>query len=607
MGVSKMSLIWSGTSSRFAWIFIAPLVLGIGTGPIESAGAAAAALPANPARLRSSLTVTANVHGVASVAFKDRSGAPGWARLPGAGIAGLPVFDPALLKDAISTADKKKSPPAAATSPIIAAIDETRPAADTELSSRDEEIEPRSSIPKNVRSGLILALAIAVAAVLILLRRFIFVVIVRLFRAPAKVVRTLSRLMARILRFLRLASRSPTKQKTTESLLGLSINAVASSLTETDEAIAEGFELKTIRLEKNKRIFCTWLEPVRTEQDQNQSPQYTKEQAQIDFKNSEYLFKTNVPISSNPLNLYDDISNAFIVNTLKGSDKECFYVLSEFRKVVNNNVMVLTIVFSMLVSLVMISNIFFSTSIDFYSMFNLQEMPFTIPEWLGGSSGKSFINKFFFGMFSCLCGYALMWLFYGISYDQCQRFNGRNLEIFLIGYLTPINAKFIRALNSASRSVVVDQDAQTIRQDTVLWITNLQWMAFRVFLIEQFLRSILFQIRRNSIYTSFLIPTFFVILILGAAYVFNLRGVNVFSLGSSLYHQNSFYVCFAVLLIAYFIFLRGSLSKFAESLKGGWPKFARLNIVDALSTIMESYAIQLNEFRSRFRDRPEGH
>jgi hypothetical protein len=562
MGVSKMFLTWSGASSRLAWIIIALIAVGM------EAGAAEGTLGTAPAS---------------------------------------PAFDVQLPNDGIANADKGKTPPAPAASRTVAAIDETQPATNTELSSRDEEIEPHPNLQKNVRSGLILALAIAVAAALVLLRRFVFVIIVRLFRAPGKVVRALSRLIARVLRFLKLASRSPTKQKTTESLLGLSINAVASSLTETDEAIAEASGASTIRLEKNKRIFCTWLEPVRTEQDQSQTSQYTKEQAQIDFKNSEYLFKAEVPISSNPLNLYDDISNAFIVNTLKGSDKECFYVLSEFRKVVNNNVMVLTIVFSMLVSLVMISNIFFSTSIDFYSIFNFQAVSFTIPEWLGGSLGKSFTNKFFFGVFSCLSGYALMLLFYGISYDQCQRFNGRNLEIFLIGYLTPINAKFMRALNNASRSVVVDQDAQTIRQDTVLWITNLQWMAFRVFMIEQFLRSILFQIRRNSIYTSFLIPLFFLILMLGAAYIFNLRGFNIFSLGSSLYRQNSFYVCFAVLLISYFVFLRESLTKFAASLRSGWPKFARLNIADALSTIMESYAIQLNEFRSRFRDRPEGH
>jgi hypothetical protein len=605
MGGLKMSLTWSGYSSRLAWIFIVFIAVGIGTRPAESAGGTAGAWPAHPERLSAS-TVT-NLRGVVFAAFQARSARQGGAPTPGAETAGLQVLDPALLSDGIAIADKGMNSPAAAAFRIVAAIDETQPAANSELSSRDEEIEPHSNIPKNVQSGLILALAIAAAAALVLLRRFVFVIIVRVFRAPVKVLRALSKLGARVLRFLRLASRSPSKQKPTESLLGLSINAVASSLTETDEAIARDFKANTIRLEKNKRIFCTWLEPVRMEQDQSQSSQYTKEQAQIDFKNSEYLFKAEVPISSNPLNLYDDISNAFIVNTLRGSDKECFYVLSEFRKVVNNNVMVLTIVFSMLVSLVMISNIFFSTSIDFYSMFNLQEMPITIPEWLGGSFGKIFINKFFFGVFSCLSGYALMLLFYGISYDQCQRFNGRNLEIFLIGYLTPINAKFMRALNNASRSVVVDQDAQTIRQDTVLWITNLQWMAFRVFLIEQFLRSILFQIRRNSIYTSFLIPLFFIILMLGAAYIFNLRGFNIFSLGSGLYRQNSFYVCFAVLLISYFVFLRESLTKFANSLRSGWPKFARLNISDALSTIMESYAIQLNEFRSRFRDRPEGH
>ena len=44
------------------------------------------------------------------------------------------------------------------------------------------------------------------------------------------------------------------------------------------------------------------------------------------------MFAAEVPLRSNPLNLYDDIHNAFIVNLFSRSDKPCFHILSEFRK-----------------------------------------------------------------------------------------------------------------------------------------------------------------------------------------------------------------------------------------------------------------------------------
>ena len=58
--------------------------------------------------------------------------------------------------------------------------------------------------------------------------------------------------------------------------------------------------------------------------------------------------------------------------------------------------------------------------------------------------------------------------------------------------------------------MVEDTEIEAMKKDSVLWMTNLQWMAFRAFFIEEFLRSVLFQARRNSIYALFLIPAFFI-------------------------------------------------------------------------------------------------
>ena len=71
----------------------------------------------------------------------------------------------------------------------------------------------------------------------------------------------------------------------------------------------------------------------------------------MDFKKAESFFQVDInPLASNPLNLYDDVHNAFIVNLFKGSDKVCFYVLSEFRKAINYNVTMLSVIFSLIAS-----------------------------------------------------------------------------------------------------------------------------------------------------------------------------------------------------------------------------------------------------------------
>ncbi len=58
----------------------------------------------------------------------------------------------------------------------------------------------------------------------------------------------------------------------------------------------------------------------------------------------------------------------FIVNLFKGSDKICFYVLSEFRKAINFNVTMLSVIFSLIVSVVAVLNILWSRSVDFYKL-----------------------------------------------------------------------------------------------------------------------------------------------------------------------------------------------------------------------------------------------
>ncbi|HEX6000987.1 MAG TPA: Ig-like domain-containing protein [Hyphomicrobiaceae bacterium] len=454
---------------------------------------------------------------------------------------------------------------------------------------------PPAAAPRDAHALIVLVLTVIAAGLLVLLRRIAFR---WLLRPLGRALRRISRAIGRV---VRLGGETSVKQKPVKSFLGLSVGTLAEAFSETDDAIAADFDKATVRIDPQTRLACTWLRPALS-----YNAEYHRDDADGDFISAKHLFSTVVPLGSNPLNLYDDIHNAFIVNLLGKSDKGCFYVLSEFRRVINSNVLVLAGIFSLIVSLVAVANLTASTLIDFYHGLGLENLPpVTDGMRLLGLSQED-INKGLFGLASCAAGYLLMWMFYHMAYDQAQRHNGREMDNLLVGYLANISIRFNKIHASATQAVVGDADVNEMKRETVLWITDLHWMAFRVFFIEEFLRSILFQIRRNSIYALFLVPAFFIVLMVGAAYVFGVRQFNIFDLESGVYRQNSFYVLFPALLYAYYKYLIDSLNPMSESIEGKWSTFRDLNVVDAMSRIMESYAVQLDQWRSRFKQGPGG-
>jgi hypothetical protein len=143
-----------------------------------------------------------------------------------------------------------------------------------------------------------------------------------------------------------------------------------------------------------------------------------------------------------------------------------------------------------------------------------------------------------------------------------------------------------------------------MKHEAALWITNLQWMAFRAFYIESYLKNILFQIRRNSSYYLLLVPLLFVALLLVVTSAMRLPEFNVLNLESAIYRQNSFYLFFAMLLLAYYQYLRRSVSFIWESIEQhDWFKFRELDIQDAMTKILDAYVTQLDRWRGVMKSR----
>jgi hypothetical protein len=483
---------------------------------------------------------------------------------------------------------------------------------------------PSGSAPADAASsGLILLLSILILAVVFALWKFVFRMIGRMFRAAApRIGRWLRPLVKRLVRFLRLLRLVPREPRplVAPSVAGVTMGTIGRTVaggSETEEAIASGADRQELEfmVQRNRGLFCTWLAPA-------PAPRvaYDATAAEADRENVKRFFGARVPVYFNPLNLYEDADGAFIVGLFRNSDRRVFHVLSEFRKTINRNVLWLSILISIVASVVAVANVFLSTTIPFNSysyLGSLKEYPY--PSFSLSGLGfewrpmpREVLDKFVFGVLSCFIGWAIMWLFYHTEYVQFQRNNGQQMSNFLQHYMEGVNSSFKDISRNAQATVAQEREDAEMEQDAVLWVTSLQWTAFRAFYIECYLRNVLFQVHRNSSYYVLFTPLSFIALFLVVAWGF--PQFNVFSLEGELYRQNSFYLFFLVLLFACYRYLHNALSFIWLSIftktddatgerVGGWTKFHDLDIQKNIGETLETYIRALVRWRNMMKSR----
>ncbi|MFZ1104021.1 MAG: Ig-like domain-containing protein, partial [Hyphomicrobiaceae bacterium] len=307
--------------------------------------------------------------------------------------------------------------------------------------------------PENLPAVLVLLAALLAAFIILALLALFRKLASRwLLRPLSSWTKALSRAVRRVLRFGRQA---PTRERPLKSLLGQSVGGMV--FTETEDEIAKDFDKSSVRINRKFRLGCSWIHPVlvaehnregakeapdsadeasgNTKEDVDKDKE-DFEKARADFEKARQLFRADVPTDTNPLNLYEDIHNAFIAKLFSRSDKPCFYVLSEFGRVISSNVFCLAIVFSCVATAVAFINIVASGLVPFHLL--LKNLP-TELTFLGidmsaflrtvGDFSSGF-DKFVFTALSCLLGFVVMLMFYQLAYQQLQTLNGQQMDIF---------------------------------------------------------------------------------------------------------------------------------------------------------------------------------
>jgi hypothetical protein len=124
----------------------------------------------------------------------------------------------------------------------------------------------------------------------------------------------------------------------------------------------------------------------------------------------------------------------------------------------------------------------------------------------------------------------------------------------------------------------------------------------------------LFQIHRNSTYFVIFVPLAFFAAIVGIAAYSGIGQLNVLSLDAEIYRQNSFYVFFAMLLLACYRYLRDALSfiwlsifpKLDEATGdrvSSWTKFRDLNLQGSVTRTLDAYIDSLDRWRGMMKSR----
>ena len=196
-------------------------------------------------------------------------------------------------------------------------------------------------------------------------------------------------------------------------------------------------------------------------------------------------------------NLYEDEEGAVIVSMFRRSDRRCFYVIDQLRRVIGNNAL----------------KLIYRQQLALWLMFALCATPIFYTHWRFQSAGGSItaLGSSLLNVIQSPFGYviAAAWVialsavfiwFLNMQkfYATQQQHNMRELSDFLTRYLSLINNRFREANARASRVVQADErDSKKMGQDASNLHLITIWLAFRPFFIEAFVRNVYFQIRRN--------------------------------------------------------------------------------------------------------------
>jgi hypothetical protein len=317
----------------------------------------------------------------------------------------------------------------------------------------------------------------------------------------------------------------------------------------------------------------------------------TSEIADVYFRAAKLFFRIQVPINADIRSLYEDVEGAIAIVMFRVRDRNCYYLLNEMRRTINDNVRKMTILFSSIVSLVLVIGVFFFGVSD-HAVWPVQH------DFLGIRA--EFFNRGVAGFLLCSCGIFLMWLAYYMEYVPNQRNNGRELRGFLSRYMSRLSDRYRDSMANARAVTVGDEtDSVKLSAEAQKWHKIMLWLSMRVFFVEGFVRNILFQIGRNSGYYVVFCPLAFIgtILLVANTGASLIPDVSLLQLLAG--PGPVFYIMFFLMLLLFTAFLLRAMDPIDDMNQADWLGFDNFNVDKGMDDVVGKYAEDVGYWKGR--------
>ncbi|MGF1455579.1 MAG: hypothetical protein ACFB6R_09405 [Alphaproteobacteria bacterium] len=425
------------------------------------------------------------------------------------------------------------------------------------------------------------------------------------------------------------------------------------SQTITDQTLARIAKRRSVQLTQHNELFFSWLRP--TASSIPSSDQYTAELARIDAEKSNRVFHYNLPVTEvltgnerlvrNPEtgdfdmlplheHLYEDVHSSLIIRLFRGDegvrasrplddegegaseapedvpepleegpDDVYYHVINSMRKTINDNTRMLASILSLILAVNVLIIIY---CFDLIQLFGIENESWRLPLGLMGQTFYTLdLTHTLIVTGTTLVSLFLTWIMYSLGYRYAQRNNGRELDAYVRAYLAHLNNRF-READASLRDTIggvgaMESDGDQ-RDMSGIWFMNMHWIAWRCFFVEWYLRSMFYQVVRNTSYYMFFIPVAFLVALL----------VSMLLLNGDLQDRvlTMPVTNLAFFAVTFWVYLRcitsaGTLLRQTID-EDTWMEFHRLRLEETTNAVIKRFLREIQNWRDRYRQSGPG-
>ncbi|MFP3942287.1 MAG: hypothetical protein ACLFWF_00230 [Alphaproteobacteria bacterium] len=425
-------------------------------------------------------------------------------------------------------------------------------------------------------------------------------ILARLLRPPI----WLGRRLLRALGILRKMPRQSAVANGTWTLMG-PLSRMFSTKTKVEQLLDPVEEKPEI--EVNDVALFSWIRPLTV-------PMLTGKE---DLEQSHLVFHYDIPISEILVGdaheyFYEDIDASFIIRLFRGHDRthegiakgpdDDFYIVANaMRKKINDNVRRFATWLTLSLTAFFLLNVFQADiKLFFLDLAGERPDPASVQNifelWPLLFEGNTYL------LLTSVVTVILMGLF-NFNYRYAQRNNIRELDTYCRSYLAYVSKLFDTSKASVLEAIGSSTDEAKDKART--GVTRMQWLAWRAFFIETFLRGIFYQIKRNSFHYTLLIP---IIFSLATWFAYEQLHETQKSFIQYLLESDqtpvAFFIVFAALAFVYFFVLFRSPAILSRSIdENAWIEFHKLRVEGATNEVVGRLVTEISNWRERFSGR----